>query len=318
MLKKAALFAVLFSFVLPVLSQNELNAYKYIIIPKKYDFLKTENQYRLNSLTKHNFDKLGYMTLIQGEALPEEVKLNPCMAATANVINESNAFTTKLTLTLSNCFDQVIFTSIQGTSKIKEFDQTYKDALEKCFVSIEELNYQFDDSLLISNNDQPKNTIAVLPVKTGEQNLVKTAAVVAVVEKPKALPEPEQSKKVIPAAMAAAALAIGQEQPEKTVNEALSAVTAKSYKNESLTFFLIEQKGKLVAYVTESKNGYYKKGEVIGEFEKTSLAGVYRVNWKKEDQATDETIAYFDDAGNLKVDVHRNGKIELLTFLEEK
>jgi hypothetical protein len=318
MLKKAALFAVLFFFVLPVVSQNELNAYKYIIIPKKYDFLKTENQYRLNSLTKHNFDKLGYMTLIQGEALPDEVKSNPCMAATADVVNESNAFTTKLKLTLSNCLGQIVFTSKQGTSKIKEFDKTYSDALEKCFVSVMELNYQFDASLLINLNNPQKNTVAAIPAAAIEEQAVKATTEVAVIENAPALPEPEKLEEVIPATLVIAPVAVSKEQPEKEVKDELSSVIAKSYKNEFITFFLIEQNGKLLAYVIESKNEQYKKGEMIGTFEKTSLAKVYRVKWKKEDQAADETTAYFDDAGNLNIDVHRNGKIEVLNFLEEK
>ena len=87
--------------------------------------------------------------------------------------------------------------------------------------------------------------------------------------------------------------------------------------NENISFFLIDQNGKLVAYVGESKNENYKKGEMIGTFEKTSLPNVYRVSWKKKDQNIDETTAYFDEQGNLKIDIHRNGKIEVITFSKE-
>ncbi len=152
MLRKTALIAILFLYVLPTLAQNELDAFKYIIIQKKYDFLKSENLYRLNSYTKQLFDGEGYATLVQGETYPEEVKANPCIAVIADIVDESSAFTTKLKLVLKNCYDEVVFTSILGTSKIKQFDKTYTDALNKCFVSIKELNYKYDPSLLIKEN----------------------------------------------------------------------------------------------------------------------------------------------------------------------
>ena len=37
--------------------QQSINAYKYIIVPKNYDFLRLEDQYQLNSLTKFLFTK---------------------------------------------------------------------------------------------------------------------------------------------------------------------------------------------------------------------------------------------------------------------
>jgi len=58
-LKSLLVTLVLSVFVLNVYAQNELNPYKYIIVPKKFDFLKKENQYRVNSYTKFLFDKEG-------------------------------------------------------------------------------------------------------------------------------------------------------------------------------------------------------------------------------------------------------------------
>ncbi len=66
-----------------------------------------------------------------------------------------------------------------------------------------------------------------------------------------------------------------------------------------------------------SKSGTYSKGEKIGTFEKTSLPNVYRVEWKDMDSDIEQTTGYFDDKGNLKIDVKRNGKIEVLLFTKE-
>lgn len=37
-----------------------LNDYKAVIIPLKYDFMKTDNQYRLATLSKQNLNKAGF------------------------------------------------------------------------------------------------------------------------------------------------------------------------------------------------------------------------------------------------------------------
>ena len=46
-------------FISGAFSQTNLNNYKYVIVPKKYDFLKEEDQFRLNGLTKFLFEKYG-------------------------------------------------------------------------------------------------------------------------------------------------------------------------------------------------------------------------------------------------------------------
>lgn len=328
MFRKIILVAIVFSFALPALAQNELNAFKYIIIPRKYDFLKTENQYRLNTITKHLFDKAGYLTLIQGNEYPDDVIANPCIAATANVIDESKAFTTKVRVELKNCYDKVVYTSEQGTSKIKEYDKTYRDALEKSFVSIQELDYVYDPNLLINRNEEEQNKAAVVPVAVATEP---AASEPAKAQETSLEPmEPVTSNKAVPAAVAAVSVAPKETNSEKEKEQELATAeapkepetiefsTAKSYKNDNISFFLIEQNNVLVAYVIDSKNENYKKGQTIGTFEKTSLPNVYRVAWKKKEQDIDETTAYFDEQGNLKIDIHREGKIEVITFTEEK
>jgi hypothetical protein len=92
---------------------------------------------------------------------------------------------------------------------------------------------------------------------------------------------------------------------------------ANSFGNENVSFLLIAQGDKLVAYVSDSKNSAYKKGEVIGTLVKTSLPNVFRASWKNTDKDIDQTTAYFDEKGNLKIDVARGGQIEVLTFVKE-
>ena len=51
---------MLFMYITASFSQNELNPYKYIIVPKKFNSIKgEEDKYQLNSLTEFLFDKQG-------------------------------------------------------------------------------------------------------------------------------------------------------------------------------------------------------------------------------------------------------------------
>ena len=280
---------VLFLFVSLSFSQNKLDAYKYIIIPQNYDFLKEADQYKVNSLTKFLFDKRGYNTIFEGESYPSDLLGNPCLAATVDVKSESNMLTTKLTIVLSDCYDKVVFTCVQGKSREKDYNKTYSDALRKSFVSIENLNYNYNPELLINS-----------------QNTVQT-------EMPKAVVKTEAPKAVV-----VPVIAETNKVPEQVdVSDKKEQTIAKSYKNENISFFLIEQNNELVAYVNESNNEAYKKGEKIGTFIKTSLPNVFRVSWKNKQKDIDETTAYFDEAGNLKIDVTRNGKIEVLVFEQD-
>lgn len=319
MVKKIALLGLVFFFMTGVYAQDELNPYKYIIIPKKYDFLKKENQYRVNTYTKFLFDNEGFTTLVQGESYPNDLLSNPCIAVTADVEDSSNMFTTKLKLVLKNCHGNVVFTSIQGTSKLKEFDKTYIDALKKCFVSIEQLNYNFDPAI----EAKSENKVQTTPVAEVKEEVKETEIAVAPVVAPaNTEPKVESPAKQTTAAPVVAAVAVPvvneTKKEEEKAAPASTGTIARSYKNENISFFLIEQGDKLVAYVNESRIENYKKGELIGTFEKTSLPNVFRVEWKKQEQDIDETTAYFDDSGNLKIDIHRNGKIEVVSFSQVK
>ena len=54
------LFAILLIFTLvSQVSAQDINDYKYIVIPETYEFTGERDQYRLNSLTKFLFEKNG-------------------------------------------------------------------------------------------------------------------------------------------------------------------------------------------------------------------------------------------------------------------
>ena len=354
-------------------AQTELNPYKYIIVPKQYDFLKEENQYRVNSMTKYLFEQNGFRTLYQGDEYPADLNANPCLAATAIVLNESSAFTTKLVIALKDCRDKEVYRTAEGKSKIKEFEKTYVDALKKAFIFIENLNYSFDESMVINAeanamiaNEKQEVIVETPAIEKEEEKSIESAVVtvpaekstpktspaaaaavpVAVSEKPKeqelkvvessvvADPAAEGTKGVSPVAVAAIPVVVAEKPKEEEPVKAVAAETvvvseqksespklsggARAFKNQTTTFLLVDQGAQMQAFVSESKNKNYSPGELIGTFKKTSLPNVFRVSWKKPQKDIDETTAYFDEQGNLKIDILRNDKIEVLTLVEVK
>lgn len=159
------LFLILpFLFISGDLYAQDLNAYKYVIVPKKFDFQKKENQYQLNALTKFLFNKKGITTLIDDEKQPEDLYNNPCLGLKVKVLDDSNMFTTKLAIQLADCRNATVYTSEEGRSKIKDLKKGHHDALRKAFQSIQALDYSFDPSL-VKITSTPVENVAVKKTK---------------------------------------------------------------------------------------------------------------------------------------------------------
>lgn len=146
-------------------AQSNLNNYKYIIVPTKYDFLKENDQYQLNSLTAFLFEKYGFQPLIEGSNYPEDLIRNRCLALKSDLVKDSGMFKTKLAVELKNCNDQVVYTSQMGESREKEYDKAYNQALRVAFESIEALNYKYvpstdivasESEVVVANNQAAK------------------------------------------------------------------------------------------------------------------------------------------------------------------
>lgn len=272
---------ILFLYVTISLAQSDLNAYKYIIVPKKFDFLKKEDQYRLNSLTKFLFEKQAYQVYFEDENYPADLMNNPCLALDAQVKNNSSMFTSKLVVELSNCYNKVVYTSATGKSKIKDYKESYHEALREAFVSFEAMPYNFNEALVV-NATTPKANVAPA--------VVTPAVVTAVVEE-----TPVVEKQTEPLA-----------DNEKSL--------AKSYRNENISFILIEQNNNLIAYVKESRIAAYQMGEKIGVLSRTSRPDTYRITWKAKDGKSYKTTGYFDQKGDLKIDLEKEGEIQVISF----
>ena len=297
MKKELIIVFALFLSVSSALAQTSLNGYKYVIVPKKYEFLKENDKFELNSLTKFLFKKAGFETLLKGDDYPEDLIKNPCLAVLVDLKDNSSMFTTKVTIDLTDCYNKVVYTAQEGKSKEKDYKKTYQEALRRSFASIEALNYKYDSELAIKTDTKVKEEIT--QVSTPK----------------KVEPKPAKAQTATVIAMPAPPIKVSADA--EVNKESKIESVARSYKNDNISFFLIDQNNDLVAYVIESKIDSYKKGEMIGTFVKTSLPNVFKVSWKNKQEGIDETIAYFDEGGNLKIEINRNGEIEILVFKAE-
>jgi hypothetical protein len=130
---------------------QDINSFKAVIIPLKYDFLKSDNQYRLATLTKINLQKAGFVAFYSNEDIPSEYK-DRCSLLAVDVKKESGFLITKLIVVLNDCFGKLVYQSEIGKSKEKEFEKSYSEALNAAFQSIYKLNYKYNNQAIANTN----------------------------------------------------------------------------------------------------------------------------------------------------------------------
>lgn len=153
---------------------QSVNDYPAVIIPLKYDFLKSENQYRLSTLTKVNLKKAGFDAFYVNEDIPAEYS-NRCSLLNVDVLKESGFLITKLYVVLKDCNGKVIFKSEVGKSKEKDYEVAYTEALNMAFQSVYALHYKY--SVVTASN---QDLIVVSPVMTSVAPSVAIATTAAV------------------------------------------------------------------------------------------------------------------------------------------
>lgn len=144
---KATILSICILFTITAHSQSTLNNYKYVLVPAKFDFLKEEDQYGLNSSTKLQLELKGFVALMSNEKLPDEVAGNKCNALTAEVIQKKGFLVTNLTVQLKDCQGNILFKSKEGKSREKEFRPAYNLALQDAFTSLNDVAYKYDGTV---------------------------------------------------------------------------------------------------------------------------------------------------------------------------
>lgn len=138
------------NFILPLIlmcgfygmSQAELNKYKYIIVPTKFEAFKNENQYQTSTMIKYNLVENGF-TAVYDNDMPADLLANRCLGLLLNLKDDSSMFTTKVTLTLKDCQSNVVYTTVEGSSKEKDYKSAYSEAIKECFKSLTGIGYKY-------------------------------------------------------------------------------------------------------------------------------------------------------------------------------
>jgi hypothetical protein len=281
-----AIFLLFYCTIL--VAQTNLNKYKYIIVPNKYEFQKFDNQYELNSLTKFLFEKYNFTVLSENNNYPTDLGSDNCLALKANVTSIASLFKTKINIHLLDCTNTVIYTSKEGISKLKDYKRGYQQALRNAFAEFEKLNYEYNGKgiqTMISENVKDESDLAI------KNTTVKTPKVQkpAIAKQSKKTPKVSKDKKVT---------TITKIEKEKKDPKKVVKVSLKNSLEGTFNF------GKW------GKNTVYKQGDyyvVSGGDENFKIASIYKtskptifiIKWQAYKQPQ---LLQIDSEGNLKVD----------------
>lgn len=166
-------------------AQNTINNYKYVLVPEKFSFLKEDNQYNLNALTKLLLEEKGFSVYFDNSELPQEIAGNKCSALNVEVLQKKSMFVTNLTLLLKDCQGNILFKSKEGKSREKEFNVSYNLALRDAFTSLDEIQYVYTTAAAVPpiqpstkvtplEKEQSAGTLYAQPTANGYQ-LIDTA-----------------------------------------------------------------------------------------------------------------------------------------------
>lgn len=144
---KKALSLLLLLFVTNSMIAQSLNSYKYVIVPVKFEWQKTDNQYRLSTMTKSLLTNAGFTVFYDNEILPAGVGNDRCDKLYADVQDVSSLLVVKALVVLKDCNNKEVFRSKTGSSKDKNFESAYHESLREAFQSLSEANYRYDGNV---------------------------------------------------------------------------------------------------------------------------------------------------------------------------
>lgn len=123
-------------------AQN-INHYKAVIVPLKFDFIQTNNQYRLCTLSKLNLTKAGFSVFYANEILPKEYN-DRCELLFYDIVKENAFLATKFHVELKDCGGNLVYKSETGYTKEKDTELAYSKVLDEAFLSVNTLNYKYE------------------------------------------------------------------------------------------------------------------------------------------------------------------------------
>ncbi len=164
MIKQIIIFGWMILLGTSVFSQSELDAYKYVISSKRFDFQKSEDSHQMNSLLKFLFEKQGFTVFYNDDKFPEDLRQNPCLALNVKLVDHSSLLKTKVLIELYNCQNKLVLKTPLTETREKDLKKGYHETIRKAFETIENKRYKFSNEAIINNNkgkSEEQNTVKI-------------------------------------------------------------------------------------------------------------------------------------------------------------
>ncbi len=142
--KILTILIVLISISTGLHAQEQLNDYKYVVVPDQFEFQTEANQYRINGLTKFLLEKQNFTAFTNRQELPEDAINNGCLVLHASLINSSSIFNTKVAVQFENCRKEIVFTSQIGESRDKKYIVAYNEATRNAFKTFSSFTHDYN------------------------------------------------------------------------------------------------------------------------------------------------------------------------------
>lgn len=171
------LFICTLLFSSSLLAQEQLNNYKYIVVPNQFEFQKETGQYRVNGLAKFLLEKQNFTVLVEDEKLPADAAKNNCLVLITNAVDDSSMFKTKIKFEFKDCQGKVVYTTQEGESREKKYLVAYNEAVRQAFSSLSNFTYTYEANETESEVEEvivaplPKVTEAPIIEKVDEEEV---------------------------------------------------------------------------------------------------------------------------------------------------
>lgn len=123
-------------------SQEVLNKYKYVIVPKQFSNFKSVNQYQTSTRLKYYLEGYGF-NVVYADAIPKDLANQRCLGVKADLKDASNLLKTKVAVVFSDCGEQVVYETKEGVAKEKEYMEAYTNAIRDAVSSLKGFTYAY-------------------------------------------------------------------------------------------------------------------------------------------------------------------------------
>lgn len=130
-------------FLSTMIYAQKVNDFQYVIVPNKYDAMKTADEYQVNGLSKFLLNKYGFDAYLESDDKPFAMKDAVCDVLYADLMDDSNFIYTRVFFLLKDCEGNTVFKTQEGRSKLKAYRPAYNEAIREAFEDIRALQYSY-------------------------------------------------------------------------------------------------------------------------------------------------------------------------------